>query len=614
MADKKSEVDIKLSLDTKSLKRSVTVASGSFDKLSRDIKLSMFRAGQHIDGIGTSLKNIGLAAGAAGVVVGSAFLFVGQKAIASASDLEETQGKFDVVFKGMTKSAEEWATTLQDSYILTETESKKYLSGIQDLLVPTGMARQEAGEMAFAFTKLAADLGSFNNLPTEQVILDITSALQGSSETMAKYGVNAKAAKIEQEVLSQGWASSKDDITDAMKAQALLNITMRQTADATGDLSRTSESYANQLRLAKKNVNDLELAFGKGLLPVVNLGVKAFNEMFSQNDVERWGKESALAVLEFSADFAEGIGDVYSTLKYLSGVLKISYSGMLMLSQGVQYLFEQSNRLFGDTEKAEYWAQAQVDAQKMIDDAMTGAADSFNDAERGLPMLDKAAARIRNIKEELKKLDDTDTAQAAGVEKTATEMVKVGDQWTMVTKDIADATKHAAASSEESWGDMWTDFQKETDSAVDSAEDDIDRLMKKIKEAAGPHTVTFKVEEAHKTGGPVGLGFNSGGKVPGGWGGGDRIRALLEPGEFVMRKEAVAKWGMGFMSGLNALKDAPVRMQVGGPVGAAVPQAIGHYTHDINFPGAAAPVRVSTDRGNATALIRELDRLKRLAS
>jgi len=43
------------------------------------------------------------------------------------------------------------------------------------------------------------------------------------------------------------------------------------------------------------------------------------------------------------------------------------------------------------------------------------------------------------------------------------------------------------------------------------------------------------------------------GKLPG-WGGGDRIRALLEAGEFVVRKEAVAKYGAGLFEGLNNLR------------------------------------------------------------
>jgi len=36
-----------------------------------------------------------------------------------------------------------------------------------------------------------------------------------------------------------------------------------------------------------------------------------------------------------------------------------------------------------------------------------------------------------------------------------------------------------------------------------------------------------------------------------GWGGGDRVRAMLEPGEFIMRKESVARYGAGLFAALN---------------------------------------------------------------
>lgn len=76
--------------------------------------------------------------------------------------------------------------------------------------------------------------------------------------------------------------------------------------------------------------------------------------------------------------------------------------------------------------------------------------------------------------------------------------------------------------------------------------------------------VTTVETEAKQTGGPV--GFARGGRLPG-YGGGDRIRALLEAGEFVIRKEAVSKYGAGLFHALNAMKaDFPnmIKARVGG--------------------------------------------------
>ena len=58
-------------------------------------------------------------------------------------------------------------------------------------------------------------------------------------------------------------------------------------------------------------------------------------------------------------------------------------------------------------------------------------------------------------------------------------------------------------------------------------------------------------QESHAVGGPVGLA--RGGRLPG-FGGGDRIHALLEAGEFVIRKEAVRRYGIGLLESLNRMR------------------------------------------------------------
>ena len=200
------------------------------------------------------------AAAAAGFAVAAGAIY---KVTMAASDLQETQSKFETVFRNNVQQAEGWAKVLQDSYLLSETAAKKYLAAIQDTLVPMGMARDSAANMSFQVVKLAADLGSFNNLPTEQVMADIQSALVGNFETMKKYGVVLRATSVEQEVLNSGMAKTKDEITDAMKVQAAYNLIVRGSGDAIGDVARTSDSFANKLRLMFSQFNNLMTTMGQ---------------------------------------------------------------------------------------------------------------------------------------------------------------------------------------------------------------------------------------------------------------------------------------------------------------------------------------------------------------
>ncbi|MBF0137466.1 MAG: phage tail tape measure protein [Magnetococcales bacterium] len=65
------------------------------------------------------------------------------------------------------------------------------------------------------------------------------------------------------------------------------------------------------------------------------------------------------------------------------------------------------------------------------------------------------------------------------------------------------------------------------------------------------YTVQQVTQEAHAVGGPVGLA--RGGRLPG-FGGGDRVHAMLEAGEFVIRKEAVRRYGLGLLESLNRMR------------------------------------------------------------
>lgn len=197
--------------------------------------------------------------------------------IAAASNLEEVASKFAVVFKGQEAVAEAWVTTLVSGYAMSTREAKQYLASVQDLLVPMGMAADAAGLMSNEVVKLAADLGSFNNMPTARVIDDIQSALVGNYETMKKYGVVLNATVVQEKALAMGLAETKKELTAAHKAQAAYKLMLEGSAAAIGDMARTSDSYANQVKALKAGLEDLQVVLGTKLLPTMTklVGVTA---------------------------------------------------------------------------------------------------------------------------------------------------------------------------------------------------------------------------------------------------------------------------------------------------------------------------------------------------
>ncbi|HUT72514.1 MAG TPA: hypothetical protein VMW89_17730 [Desulfatiglandales bacterium] len=221
-------------------------------------------------GMGGSLQKLkqhwlAVAAAMAGVILGL------KKCVTAASDLQEVTSKFEVVFADQIKRAEEWSAALVEGYAMSTRESKQYLSSIQDLLVPMGMQRDLAGQLSFEITKLAADLGSFNNLPTAQVMADIQSALVGNYETMKKYGVVINATMVQEQALAMGLAKTGKELTVAQKAYVAYTMIVKDSEAAVGDMARTSDEYANTVKRWEAATEDLAASIGASLLPALTI-------------------------------------------------------------------------------------------------------------------------------------------------------------------------------------------------------------------------------------------------------------------------------------------------------------------------------------------------------
>lgn len=79
--------------------------------------------------------------------------------------------------------------------------------------------------------------------------------------------------------LSQGITKTYDSMTQAEQTTLRYNYLMSVSKDAQGDFARTSDSFANQLRIASLNVKSLFADIGQLLIPVAQNAMKAFNDV-----------------------------------------------------------------------------------------------------------------------------------------------------------------------------------------------------------------------------------------------------------------------------------------------------------------------------------------------
>src|SRR5690606_37659258 len=126
--------------------------------------------------------------------------------------------------------------------------------------------------------KLAADLGSFNNLETADVLERISAAFRGEYDSLQAVIPNISAARVEKEALALTGKKNADALTAEEKAQATLNIIRKDGARANNDFARTSGNLANQQKILSSQWKDLQATLGAALLPLVTRVVTKFNE------------------------------------------------------------------------------------------------------------------------------------------------------------------------------------------------------------------------------------------------------------------------------------------------------------------------------------------------
>ena len=222
---------------------------------------------------------MGRALGRAAVVAGAALSAMAVNSIRLAVAAEETASKFQVVFRGSVESVNNALIDLTDTVPLTLTEMRKLSAGVQDMLVPMGLAREEAAKFSVEAVRLAADIGSFNHVDPSIVLENIQSALAGSSEPMRKYGIDVRKTRLETIAYEHGLVRMGEELNQAAIAQATFIAITEDSADAMGDAARTVNSTANQMKLLRRDFIQAQEDLGDALIPAFAQFLNALNQV-----------------------------------------------------------------------------------------------------------------------------------------------------------------------------------------------------------------------------------------------------------------------------------------------------------------------------------------------
>lgn len=260
----------------------------TFDLLARDRASDKFdrvgsaasRAGGHLASLGSKFKSMAKYAAVATVAAaGFAFKF-GIDAVNAASDMTESLSKTGVVFGKSADDMIRWAQTSAEAMGMSKQAALESSGTIGNLLLSMGKTPKVASVMSRQMVQLAADLGSFNNVPVDEVLGAMRSGLTGEIAPLRRFGVNLTDATLKAKAMEMGLYDGKGALDVSAKSSAAYKLILEQTSTAQGDFARTAGGMANQQKILKAKFDDLKANIGKELLPVAVKLMTWMNDSF----------------------------------------------------------------------------------------------------------------------------------------------------------------------------------------------------------------------------------------------------------------------------------------------------------------------------------------------
>lgn len=299
----------------------------------------------------SKLKRIALLIGSA-FAVGKLIQF-GKESIELGSDLAEVQNVVDVTFTTMSDKVNEFAKNAMTSAGLSETMAKRYVGTFGAMSKSFGFSEAQAYDMSTALTQLTGDVASFYNISQDLAYIKLKSVFTGETETLKDLGVVMTQSALDQYALANGYGKTTSAMTEQEKVALRLAFVQKQLSAASGDFIRTSDSWANQVRVMQLQLQSLKATVGQGLINIFAPVLKVINVLL--------GKLATLA--NAFKSFTELI-----TGKKSSGQTSGSGAGLTGDASGVQ-----------DT--ADAYGQAADNAGKLAD-STEDVADATKDAAK----------------------------------------------------------------------------------------------------------------------------------------------------------------------------------------------------------------------------------------
>ena len=250
-----NEVKIVITGDAARFKKSLGEAEGGLAAFSS----KMEAAGSKLRSIGSTLTT------------GLTLPIVGAGVVATkwAMDAEEAANKVNVVFGQSAVFIDHWGKKSATAFGLSKGQAMDAFGTIGTMLQGFGVQTDKLPTMSNDILTLAADLGSFHNLKTPEVLDMISASFRGEYDSIQRVIPTLNAAAVETEALAMTGKKNAKELTQQEKAMATYALVMKGAGPAVGDFARTQDSATNSTKVAMAQFRTAAETIGANLLPVV---------------------------------------------------------------------------------------------------------------------------------------------------------------------------------------------------------------------------------------------------------------------------------------------------------------------------------------------------------
>ncbi|WP_311777447.1 phage tail protein [Trueperella abortisuis] len=229
-----------------------------------------------VSGLNTLKKGIGTVASKLKDLskwAGAAALALGGIATKAASDLEQSTGTVEDIFKQYAGIVHQNATAAANDVGLSRNAYNELASLISTQLKNGGTALDELAGKSHNLIALGSDLAAGFGGSTKDAVEAISSALKGERDPIEKYGVSLRQASIDAKAAALGFTKVGGSLSDEASQAATLALIMEQTSDMHGKFSRESDTLAHKQEVLKARLENMAATLGAYLIPAASAAV-----------------------------------------------------------------------------------------------------------------------------------------------------------------------------------------------------------------------------------------------------------------------------------------------------------------------------------------------------